>query len=569
MGKLFQLNEAQIHDLKFQDKFKVAFRKIIALAGIAVVALTITLCAAIFGIHRTYNVLYQQQRIQGEIRIDIQALSKAYLWALSATTDEVRQEQLEKASSKYADFAANLNELEKLYSGSVSMKDVETHLAAVEANGKQLEGLFASGEDDATIFTYFNDVLYPSIDVVAGDLKVVSSETTTMGATLYHAILLIVGVGVVVTVLSIIALTRYIIDVEKKLTMAISKPVNEITAAAKSMAEGNTHIVIDYTSSDELGELAKDLDRSTSISEQVIEDLSNTLDRVSSGDFTEGSQNPEVYCGDYIQLRDAIDNIVNKLSDTLQQVKESSGMVSQGADNMHDGAAGLAEGATDQAAAIEQLTASVQTVTEQTTRMAESAKHGADMVQEVGRNVTEGSERMNDVTAAMERITQASKEIEQISQTIQSISSQTQLLSLNASIEAARAGEAGRGFAVVAEEISNLANESSNAVQSTQDLVNDALHEIANGNAVVMATQEALQRVQESVDEVVAIINETGTIAEHQARSMNEINSGLEQISDVIQNNTATAQESSAVSMELSEQSNNLNNLINQFQIRG
>lgn len=569
MGRLTSLDEKKIHDLKFQQKFKVAFSKIIIMAGVAVIALIITVCSALYGIHRTYNVLYQQQRIQGEIRIDIQALSKAYLWALSATTQEVRDEQLGKAAEKYPEFQENLEALSKLYTGSVSMSDVSAHVNAVQANGTELEGLFSSGASDDEIFVYFNDVLYPSIDVVAGDLKIVSSETTEQGAVLYRAILITVFVGVVLTILIVGAVMLYIFDVQRKLTKAVCEPVEEISAAAKGMAEGNTHITISYASEDELGQLAKDLDRSTSISERVIADLSDTLDRVSSGNFTEGSRSPEVYHGDYVELRDAIDNIVTRLSDTLLQVKESSGMVSQGASNMHDGAAGLAEGATDQAAAIEELTASVQTVTEQTLRMAESAKAGATMIQDVGRNVTEGADRMNEVTEAMDRITQASKEIEQISLTIQNISSQTQLLSLNASIEAARAGEAGRGFAVVAEEISNLAAESSNAVQSTQDLVNDALREISNGNSVVQATQEALQRVQESVNDVVAIINETGEIAENQARSMNEINSGIEQISDVIQTNTATAEESSAVSMELTEQSNNLNNLINQFQIRG
>ena len=82
-------------------------------------------------------------------------------------------------------------------------------------------------------------------------------------------------------------------------------------------------------------------------------------------------------------------------------------------------------------------------------------------------------------------------------------------------------------------------------------------------------TTEALDAMRNSVEEITQMIVETGDLAEQQAQSMDEIDRGIEMISNVVQNNSATAQESSAVSLELSEQSESLNNLIGQFTING
>ncbi|MBR1634532.1 MAG: methyl-accepting chemotaxis protein [Lachnospiraceae bacterium] len=563
------LNEEKIHDLKFQDKFNFAFRKILVMGGVAVVALVLTIITALIGINLTYNSLYQQERIQGEIRIDIQALSKAYLWALSSKDDTyVRKEQLEKASEKYADFDANLAELEKIYSGSVAISDIEAHLNTVEECGQTMQGMFSDGSGDVAIYHYFNDTLYPAIDVVAGDLKEVSTEITAEGEVIYRLVLLVVIIGIILTALIVIGVVLYLIDMKKKLAGAVIAPVNEISKAAGDMASGKLNINIDYASKDELGVLAKELNESTSVTEEVFSDLTETLGAISEGDFSKSTARPELYVEDYQGIKYTLDYIVDKLSMTMTQIKESSGKVSRGAANMQDGAAGLAEGATDQAAAIEELTASVQTVTEQTKLMAESAQTGSNKALQVRDDVEIGTNKMSEVIGAMDRIAQASKQIENVSNTIEDIASQTQLLSLNASIEAARAGEAGKGFAVVAEEISNLAAESTQAVKDTQDLVNGALREINAGSSVVTETQTAFEKVKDSVDEVVELIRQTGEIADKQERSMNEISGGIEQISNVIQDNTATAQESSAVSNELSEQSSSLNELLGQFIVK-
>jgi len=175
---------------------------------------------------------------------------------------------------------------------------------------------------------------------------------------------------------------------------------------------------------------------------------------------------------------------------------------------------------------------------------------------------------MNELTLAMEKISQSSGQIAEIIATIEGIAEQTNLLSLNAAIEAARAGEAGRGFTVVAEEIRKLANQSALAVQSTRELIQAALSEIENGNAITSQTHESLLQVEVGVIEAISLTESTKDASISQAQAMKEITSVVEQISVVVQNNSATAEESSATSEELSAQAQTLADLVGKFKLR-
>ncbi|WP_026669272.1 methyl-accepting chemotaxis protein [Butyrivibrio sp. AE3006] len=565
---LVRVDEKKIHDLSVKEKFDSTFKQIIIMFCTTAAILAITILAALISVRTIYRKYYTMNTYQAEIRIDVQALSKAFLWALSSPDDAIRQEQLGKAMEKFAEFDANLANLETVLDDTSALTAVSNDLKIVQQNGKTLGDMFTNGSTSEEIFYYFNDTLYPSIDAAVQDFKSVSSGSKEAAASAYRAALIM---GIVLSTLSIIIVIMvmiYIVDVKKKLSKSILEPVEEISKAADDMSRGNLNINIDYTSGDELGRLAKDLNESTSITERIVADIRETLRIVADGDFTQGTLHPELYKEDFAPIKEALNNITESLSDTLSRVKDSSNHVSEGASGMSRGATDLAEGATDQAAAVEELTASVNTVTEQTKLMAETAEKSRKMAEKVREDADASARKMHLVTDAMVRITEASNEIEQVTNSIESIAKQTQLLALNASIEAARAGESGKGFAVVAEEISTLASQSSEAAKNTHQLIQDTMEEIRNGNDVVGETTDALQQMQASVEEITGMIMETGEMAQNQATSMEEINEGIDQISSVVQSNSETAQESSNVSQTLTEQSEDLNRMINQFKLR-
>lgn len=568
INNLIRVDEKKIRDMGVREKFGSTFRQIITMFVVAVVILAFTILTAIMSIRTIYNKYYTMNTIQAEIRVDMQALSKAFLWALSSPDEALRQEQLDKAMEKFGEFEANLSKLSKVSNDSSAISVVSKDLETVEANGKTLGEMFKNGSSSEDIFYYFNDTLYPSIDAAVKDFKNVSSKSTAAAAAAYRNA---VVVGIVLSSLTfaiVVLVFMYIVDVKKKLSVSILTPVEEISKAADEMSKGKLNINIDYVSNDELGRLAKDLNDSTKVTEQIITDIRETLEMVAGGDFTKGTLQPELYKGDFEPICEALDNITYSLSNTLSSVSESSNHVLDSANGMSRGATDLAEGATDQAAAVEELTASVTTVTEQTKVMAETAEKSRHMADRVRQDADASAGKMHLVTDAMVRITEASNEIEQVTNTIESIAKQTQLLALNASIEAARAGESGRGFAVVADEISTLANQSTDAAKNTHKLIQDTMEEIQNGNNVVGETTDALQKMQESVEEITGMIIETGEMAKQQAKRMEEIDEGIEQISVVVQTNSDTAQESKNLSNALTEQSQNLSELIKQFKLK-
>ena len=168
----------------------------------------------------------------------------------------------------------------------------------------------------------------------------------------------------------------------------------------------------------------------------------------------------------------------------------------------------------------------------------------------------------------MERITATSKEIENIITAIEDIASQTNLLSLNASIEAARAGEAGRGFAVVADQIGKLASDSAQSAVTTRNLIIKSLDEIEAGNKIVEHTMEAIDTVLTNMEEFADIASSAAEASKQQASMLKEIEGGIEQITSDEQNNSAAAEETSAVSQELSAQASNLEEMVKHFELK-
>ena len=570
MAKADKQNEFtrdSFRNLSVSDKFKKvfgSFRNNLIAVFVVIVLIDVI---ALFNLGNIYHKYYEQNSQQGEIRITIQALAKYYLWATNAQDEADRQEQLEGAYEKIQEMNDGLDALSKVYKGDLS--NAYQHLKDIDKSDDTLVSMFESGASHEEIYAYYVANTNEAIKVVVKDFKEIGIAAKEGAARAYSLSLLAVIIMTIISLIVVIYALMYSAKARVALTKSILGPIEAISQAADDMAKGKLEIHVETDSNDELGKLADDITGSTDTIERIVKDIDETLHRMSAGDFSTGSQNEDIYVGDYKAISSALSDISDNLSSTLLEVKNSSSQVSQGASNMSQGATDLAEGATDQAAAVQELTASVNSITEQTKQLADVAERSKNMATSVRDNAELSARKMHLVTDAMTRITEASAEIEQVTNTIEAIAKQTSLLALNASIEAARAGETGKGFAVVAEQIGELADQSTEAAKNTHQLIADTMDEIGNGNAVVAETTEALDAMQHSVEEITEMIIETGDLAGQQAQSMDEIDKGIEQISNVVQNNSATAQESSAVSLELSEQSESLNKLIGQFTING
>ena len=300
----------------------------------------------------------------------------------------------------------------------------------------------------------------------------------------------------------------------------------------------------------------------------IISDAGDLLSKMADGNFNIRTSAEEKYEGQFNVLLMSMRTLNRRLDETLRQISDSSEQVSAGASQLSQSAQDLAEGATDQAGAVQELVATVESVTDIAEESAKNAQTAAQRTKESAGNAQKSREQMGELTEAMERITETSKQIEEIIATIEDIAAQTNLLALNASIEAARAGEAGRGFAVVADQIGKLATDSASSAVMTKELIGKSLDEIGKGNEIVSLSMNAIEDILVSMEEFAQMASGSASSSVSQADMLKQVEAGIDQISTVVQNNSAASEETSAISEELAAQASSLQEMVDKFELR-
>lgn len=400
------------------------------------------------------------------------------------------------------------------------------------------------------------------------------------GAYLVLLLLSVIGLGVlgsnqtarivtlvVLLVLSVVNLL-FVGKISGVFVLSLLNPIRELEEAAKRMSEGNFEAELTYDAEDELGELANCFRITCTSLKTIIDDLYNIIAEFSNGNFDVRSDCRDKYVGDFEPLLIQLRFMVTNISSSMLLIQNAADQVAAGSAELANSAQGLAEGAADQAASVEELLATVTTVTDQVEENSRTTDRLHDNAKSVGKEAEMSKKKMAELMTAMESIKATSQEINNIIMDIEDIASQTNLLSLNAAIEAARAGEAGRGFAVVAEQIRKLAEDSAQSAVKTKQLIETSLGEIVKGNDIALETAQSTDKTMDGLEAVLIAIGEIRMASDKQAKAMKEIESGVAQISAVIENNSAAAQETSATSEELSAQAVTLNEQADKFKLR-
>ncbi len=405
-----------------------------------------------------------------------------------------------------------------------------------------------------SLYSAFNDIITYNTQG--------SNDAKEESSSLYKAAIL----SMIVVIIAIILVGVFFSFVIIRL---IKIPISEIENAATKMAEGDLNVKISYTSKDELGVLAAQVGRLIRKLQVIIDDENKFLAKMAEGDFTVDSICEEEYTGGFYPLLVSFRGIAEKLNDTMQQISQSSSQVAGGADQVSNGAQALAQGATEQASSVEELAATIGEISDKVNQNADNARQASAAASCVSTKMNVSKEKMQQMIQAMSDISNCSSEIGKIMKIIEDIAFQTNILALNAAVEAARAGAAGKGFAVVADEVRNLASKSTEASENISALIENTLKVVENGTQIADDTAQSLIQAVNDVTEMTGIIGQISEASSVQADSIAQITMGIDQISSVVQTNSATAEESAAASEELSSQSQFMKSLVGRFKLKG
>lgn len=347
----------------------------------------------------------------------------------------------------------------------------------------------------------------------------------------------------------------------------VMRPVLTVKDQMKEISMGNLSAEFSLKSdTSEIGMLVASIHETKRELKKYIMDIDYILAQMAQGNMNLTVGND--YRGEFLPIQDAMRQILDALNNALLKINLTAEQVSAESERMAADAQTLSNGNVEQAAAIQQLSSSVHEISRQVDQTSNDAADARQSSEDATRQLQACDQKMTELTAAIADISASSHQIGGIIKTISDIAFQTKILALNASVEAARAGEAGKGFSVVADEVQSLANKSAKSAQDIAKLIETSMQLVSYGSSLSSDTTQALVEVISSSKKSTELVERIAESAVEQSTSLKQLTQGMEQISDVVQSNAATAEKSAASAQKLNDQAAELKRSVQRFQLR-
>lgn len=487
--------------------------------------------------------VYASRLMDVLLGLDIQGLPNSEYVFLNAETGMYLYHQDEAllntqtADSGYLEILQRIKEDDSTQAGTYSYRD-------------------ENGVNQLVVYKYLKDRNW--VFMVRDNAAEVYGEVVTVRIT--------VGILCAVVTAVIILVTLFILHREGKELMVVEKAISRL---------GNLELSVDrelesfYGRTDEIGMIAQTIHHVCDCLRKTIDDIGRILGEMADGNISvDVERNEGYYIGDFKVLSESLKSIRTHLTDVMRNISYIANQVDSGANQVSAGAQALSQGAMQQKDSINGLASNITDITAQIQNSTVRCGNASDLVDKATGYAAEADTKMEQLFTATKNIDQSSARIGSIVKTIEDIAFQTNLLALNAAVEASRAGSAGKGFAVVSDEVRNLAAKSAQAAENTGTLISRSIQDVKTGTESTSLAISAMQDINECIQSIKTLMDEISYASVQQSEMIVSVENRVQEVSRVIQANSASAEESAAISSELSNQARTLNQLIGQFRIK-
>ena len=297
----------------------------------------------------------------------------------------------------------------------------------------------------------------------------------------------------------------------------------------------------------------------------VVDRLAGGLARLAGGDLTHRIE--QAFAAEYEKLRQDYNAAMEQLQATMATIAAGAAGLRSGTEEITQAADDLSRRTEQQAASLEQTAAALDQITATVRKTAEGATQAQGVVATARTDAEASGAVVRETVDAMGEIEQSAQKISQIIGTIDEIAFQTNLLALNAGVEAARAGDAGRGFAVVASEVRALAQRSADAAREIKALISTSTKQVGRGVALVGETGRSLSRIVGHVEQISGVVGAIAHSTQEQSTALHQVNTAINQMDQVTQQNAAMLEQSTAASHSLASDTDELLQLTSRFRL--
>lgn len=343
-------------------------------------------------------------------------------------------------------------------------------------------------------------------------------------------------------------------------------PIIKVSDQMALLAEGNLHSDFDLVEDDsEVGNMVGAIRFMKDNMTAIIDEISYILEQMGQGNYI--IEVKQDYVGEYIKIKNSLNKIVDDMRGTVKTIQEVTNEIDSGAGQLAYAAEDLATACTGQATVVSDLMLLLTELTNSIEYNEKEAEEAVKISNLASSTLIVGSQKMKELRAAMREINQCSEQIIAVISAISDIGEEIDLLSLNASIESARAGEAGKGFAVVAEQVKKLAEASQNAVGQTSELIKRTVESVELGTRISREAAANMEEVQMGAEETTGRINGIVEKLKLEVESIAHINEGISNVAGIVDNNSATSEETAAVSEQQKAQVESMVDLVTKFKV--